>query len=156
MSSYKKYSELPESSNTTSSGSNGSRNDLLIPIESTDHKKSLVLNNKVVIVDVYGDWCAPCKAITPRFSELSKVYAQYGFIFAKEDVDKKITQNIRGVPSFQYFYNGEMVDTSTGADINDVKEKIEKLLVSFNNEKQRMPSHQQNSMTNAQFHNRNL
>ena len=154
MSSYKKYSDLPESSNKSSSG--GASNDLLIPIESTDHKKSLVLNNKVVVVDVYGDWCAPCKSITPRFSELSKVYSKYGFIFAKEDVDKKISQNIRGVPSFQYFYNGEMVDTSTGADINDVKEKVEKLLATFNNERQTMPSMQQSSMTNSQFHNRNL
>lgn len=156
MSSYKKYSDLPESSNTTSSGSNGPRPDLLIPIESTEHKKNLVLNNKVVVVDVYGDWCAPCKSITPRFSELSKKYSEYGFIFAKEDVDKKISQNIRGVPAFQYFYNGEMVDTSTGADINDVKEKVEKLLVTFNIDKQRIPTHQSNSMTNKQFHNRNL
>ena len=62
---------------------------------------------------------------------------QYGFIFAKEDVDKKISQNVRGVPSFQYFYNGEMVDTSTGADINDVKEKVEKLVATLNQERSR-------------------
>ena len=122
MSNYKKYSELPESN------SNNIKSDLIIDIESEEHKKKIVMNNKVVIIDIYGDWCQPCKAIAPRFANLSEKYKQHGFIFAKENVDKKISQNIRGVPAFQYFYNGKMLHSTTGADFADITEKVEGLL----------------------------
>ena len=122
MSNYKKYSDLADTS------SNVIKNDKVINIESTDHKKSLVFNNKVVIVDIYADWCQPCKSIAPRFSNMANEYEKYGFVFLKEDVEKKISQNIRGVPSFQFFYNGQMVDTSTGADMTEVKTKVDNLV----------------------------
>ena len=131
MSNYKKYSELGDTGSTSSKKSNSQSsndNNLVINIESEEHKKKLVLNNKIVIVDVYGDWCQPCKAIAPRIANLAEKYQPQGFIFAKEDVDKKISQNVRGVPTLQYFFNGKMVNTTTGADFTEIKEKVENLL----------------------------
>lgn len=117
--SYKKYSDLIEEE-TKDDGS-------IVEIVDTDQKKNLVKNNKVMIVDVYGDWCQPCKQIAPRFKILSDEYKKFGFVFAKENVDKNISQNIKGVPNFQYFYNGRMIGDTTGGDMQAVKTKLEEM-----------------------------
>jgi thioredoxin 1 len=118
--SYKKYSDLVE--DETKDDNSG------IPdIVDADQKKNLVRTNKVVVVDIYGDWCQPCKQIAPRFKLLSEEYKQYGFVFAKENVEKNISQNIRGVPNFQYFYNGRMIGDTTGGDMQAVKAKLEEM-----------------------------
>ena len=131
MSSYKKYSDLI----STEEAARKERvtehfqdeNDPVIYIENEEHKKQLVMNTRVVIVDVYGDWCMPCKQIAPRFANLAREYKKYGFVFAKEDVDKKISQNVRGVPNFQYFVNGRVYAMTSGADIAEVTSKLEEI-----------------------------
>ena len=119
--SYKKYSDLPDN------GQNLTNNSSIIEIENIQTKVDLLSKNKVVIVDIYADWCMPCKAVAPRFANLSEEYKPFGFVFAKENVDKQITQGIRGVPNFHFYYNGNLIHSIMSADINAVKEKLEEL-----------------------------
>lgn len=117
--SYKKFSDLV----VEEAKDDGS----ITEIVDVEQKKNLVRNNKVVVIDVYGDWCQPCKQIAPRFKSLSDEYKSLGFVFAKENVDKNISQNIKGVPNFQYFYNSRMIGDTTGGDMKAVKDKLEEM-----------------------------
>lgn len=147
MSSYKKYSDLGENkdmsaltntanntlySTQKSNGENVSPHsgggDKVLEIEDHDHKLKLITDNLVVVVDIYGDWCGPCKAITSRYSQLAENYSRPGVVFAREDVDKKISTRITGIPAFQYFVNGKMYTTTTGADMVAVKETVDDIL----------------------------
>ena len=98
-------------------------------IESSDHKKYLISNNKVVVVDVYGDWCGPCKAIEGKYNQMAQQYSRGGLCaVVKEDVDKKISTGVRGVPLFQFFFKGQPAGVITGADIGSVEKKLMQLL----------------------------
>ena len=126
MSQYKKYSDLAETKTDNA-------DDIIIDIKSSEQKLKLITgegfngHKKVAIVDVYADWCMPCKSIAPRFASLAKEYSKYGFIFAKENSDSKISTEVRGVPTFQYFYDGKLVGSTVGADMADVKLNLDKL-----------------------------
>ena len=44
---------------------------------------------KVVLVDFWASWCAPCKASFPMMAQLHKDYAARGFVIAAVGVDEK-------------------------------------------------------------------
>jgi len=119
MSSYAKYSSLGEQENPNFNAS------AVISIKSKEHKQQLCQNNRIVVVDVYGEWCGPCKQIAPRYAEMAQKYNNPGFcLLVNEDVDKDFSDGIRGVPAFQFFVNGQFVETITGADIKGVETKL--------------------------------
>jgi thioredoxin 1 len=131
MSNYKKYGDIINETRTTSETLSKNDNgvvDNIVSLESQEQLKNLVMNNKVVVVDIYGDFCQPCRAIAPRFSKLSNMYKDSGFVFVKEDCNKKITPGIRGVPTFNFYVNGvlQREDTIVGADIQAVENNLEK------------------------------
>ena len=44
---------------------------------------------KVVLVDFWASWCAPCKASFPMMAKLHQDYAARGFVIAAVSVDEK-------------------------------------------------------------------
>ncbi len=134
MTNNKKYGDIINETRTTPQTSNNNSNiDNIVSLESQEQLNNLVMNNKVVVVDIYGDFCQPCRAIAPRFSKLSNIYKDSGFVFVKEDCNKKITPGIRGVPTFNFYVNGvlQREDTVVGADIQAVENKLEKYRQNF-------------------------
>jgi len=83
--------------------------------------------DSMMIVDCFAEWCGPCKAISPHFDKLSKTYPDGRFY--RVDVDKvpDVAQelNIRHMPTFKVFKNGEPVDELVGA----IPPKLEELVV---------------------------
>ena len=69
------------------------------------------VKGKITVVDYTAVWCGPCRAIAPRFADLSVRYADVDFL--KVDVDKvkgaSKEADIRCYPTFQFFKGGEKV-----------------------------------------------
>ncbi|KAK5659173.1 hypothetical protein OQA88_1263 [Cercophora sp. LCS_1] len=72
---------------------------------------AILSSNTHVVVDFYADWCPPCRAIAPVFSELADNHAQAGELaFAKVNVDH--VNNVAGrygvsaMPTFLFFEKG--------------------------------------------------
>ena len=49
----------------------------------------LSTSGKVVLVDFWASWCAPCKASFPMMAQLHKDYAARGLVIAAVGVDEK-------------------------------------------------------------------
>lgn len=128
MSIYAKFRDLGEEGNQPGANHNNSYVELE-HIESIDHKNTIIGQNKVVVIDTYGTWCGPCKAVEPKFAQLAQQYNNQGVcMLVKEDVDKGFSEGVRGVPLFQFYKNGQFVDNVMGADIRKVEAKIIELL----------------------------
>jgi len=72
---------------------------------------SLVASTTHVVVDFYADWCPPCRAIAPVFSELADKHASNGHLaFAKLNVDHvghvAKRYGVSAMPTFMFFENG--------------------------------------------------
>ena len=121
MSQYKKLSTF---------GEKKTESEVIIPkILKIEDKMYLIQNYKVCVVDVYADWCGPCKIVSPLFSKLFTNYNIPGIcILAKENVDLKLSPNIQVVPSFQFFLYGQLESVISGADITLVENKIIELI----------------------------
>lgn len=105
----------------------------IIEIDSLEHRMYHIENYPIVIIDNYTSWCGPCKQIAPKFAKLGNKYQNQGVLCMKEDADKKFGNypvKLRGVPCFHFYVNGKFIPdyTITGADINQVEDKILQIL----------------------------
>jgi thiol-disulfide isomerase/thioredoxin len=102
-------------------------------IENLHHRKTIISNYPVVVIDYYTTWCGPCKTASPRFSQLAKKYGEKGILFMKEDAEKKFGDYpapLRGVPCFHFYIEGKFIPefTVTGASVEQVEENILNIL----------------------------
>ncbi|PLX24035.1 MAG: thioredoxin [Salinivirgaceae bacterium] len=71
-----------------------------------------------VVVDLWAEWCGPCKLLTPIMEEMTSEYEGKAVI-AKVDVDSNpgITAKygVRNIPTVLFFKGGEVVDKQVGA-----------------------------------------
>jgi len=71
-----------------------------------------------VLVDVWADWCGPCKAIAPIVEELAREY-EGRLKVMKRDVDENpstaSTYQVRGIPTLLIFKDGRLAERIVGA-----------------------------------------
>ncbi|WOL03700.1 thioredoxin F1, chloroplastic-like [Canna indica] len=84
--------------------------------------------DKVVVLDMYTQWCGPCKVIAPKFKELSEKHLDV--VFMKLDCNQENKPlakelGIRVVPTFKILKEGKVVKEVTGAKYDDLVSAIE-------------------------------
>ncbi len=89
-------------------------------------------SDKPVIIDLWAEWCGPCRMVGPIVEELAKEYEGKAVI-GKLDVDSNPATTskfgIRNIPTILFMKNGEIVDKQVGAVPKSVLVgKLEKLL----------------------------
>ncbi|XP_030540759.1 thioredoxin F1, chloroplastic-like [Rhodamnia argentea] len=83
---------------------------------------------KTVVLDMYTQWCGPCKVMAPKFRELSEKYSDV--IFLKLDCNQENKPlakelGIRVVPTFKILKDNKIVKEVTGAKFDDLVMAIE-------------------------------
>ncbi|GAB2277177.1 hypothetical protein Dimus_011884 [Dionaea muscipula] len=84
--------------------------------------------DKTVVLDMYTQWCGPCKVIAPKLQELSKQYLDV--VFLKIDCNQENKPlakelGIRVVPTFKILKHGKIIKEVTGAKLDDIVAGIE-------------------------------
>ena len=79
-----------------------------------------------VMVDFFSPSCGPCQMMMPIVDAMAREHINK-FIIAKIHTSKNqqiaLFFNIRGVPSFMFFKNGNLIDQISGAVSRDVLEQ---------------------------------
>ncbi|XXG49558.1 hypothetical protein AAC387_Pa02g3715 [Persea americana] len=84
--------------------------------------------DKVVVLDMYTQWCGPCKVIAPKYQQLSEKHLDV--VFMKLDCNQENKPlakelGIRVVPTFKILKECKVVKEVTGAKFDDLVLAIE-------------------------------
>lgn len=76
-----------------------------------------ILDNDIVLVDFWADWCGPCKMFAPWYEQVSEQHDDV--VFAKVDTETEqalaASFNIRSIPTLMAFRDDIMVFSQPGA-----------------------------------------
>jgi thiol-disulfide isomerase/thioredoxin len=131
--SYKSYSQIGKESSPQPQTSDFPE----VPsIKSQQHRNSVINGNLIVVIDVWGSFCEPCRTVAPAYAALSKKYTRPGFcVLYKENIEDQFLgiQRVTGVPCFHFYVQGKYQPdlTVTGGDLKTVEENLQKLISHF-------------------------
>jgi thioredoxin 1 len=76
-----------------------------------------IMNNDLLLVDFWAEWCGPCKSMHPIFTRMAKKYKSVRFARVNVDNAQDIATKygVQSIPTFIMFKNGENVNTMVGA-----------------------------------------
>lgn len=89
----------------------------VIDVTDASFEAEVLKADKPVLVDYWADWCSPCKQLSPIVEELSQTYGDR-MVFAKMDTNENTEvparRGVMGLPTLQFFRNGEVVQSLQG------------------------------------------
>ena len=86
--------------------------------------------DKTVVLDMYTQWCGPCKVIAPKFKELSEKYLDVVFLKLDCNQENKALAKELGlkvVPTFKILKHSKIVKEVTGAKFDNLVGAIEEV-----------------------------
>jgi thioredoxin 1 len=113
-------------------------------IESKEVFHEILKRYEIVFVDVWANFCAPCKMFSPMYDKLALEYKtnfeNNQIIFLKDCIDDETIEsihgsNIKAVPTFFLYLHGKLVGTMLGVNIQKMTEVCNILLSIHSNDK---------------------
>jgi len=105
----------------------------IVKIHSPQEYQKLIndYSDKIIIIDFWAEWCAPCKIFAPVFEKLQNDYP-HDFLFAKVDVDENSSLaqkfGITGIPTTAFIKNDNLIHKIVGTtNYDNMKQVLEKL-----------------------------
>lgn len=89
-------------------------------LEFTDanFEELVIKSGKPVIVDMWAEWCGPCRMLTPIVEEMAKDYegrAVIGKLNVDDNPEVTAKYGVRNIPTVLFFKGGEVADKQVGA-----------------------------------------
>ncbi|KAF8097932.1 hypothetical protein N665_0279s0061 [Sinapis alba] len=84
--------------------------------------------DKIVVLDMYTQWCGPCKVIAPKYKELSQKYQDMVFLKLDCNEDNKPVAKelgIRVVPTFKILKDNKVIKEVVGAKYEELLAAID-------------------------------
>lgn len=81
-------------------------------------QQEVLQSDKVTLIDLWAEWCGPCRMMTPVVEELAAEYkdrAVIGKLNVDHNPEVPMNYNVRGIPTFLLFKNGELKEKIVGA-----------------------------------------
>ena len=81
-------------------------------------KSDVLESKKIVLLDVWAPWCAPCRGMEPVLESLQddiKGWAEIIKLDASVEMDQVQELGVSALPTFLIYKNGQIVDSIIGA-----------------------------------------
>ena len=101
-------------------------------IAESDFVKEVLESSVPVLVDIFADWCGPCKMLAPTLDKVSKAYDGRATV-VKLDSEKagKVVGDykVSSLPTLLYFKGGKLESRASGLQTEKaIKETLDSLL----------------------------
>jgi len=101
----------------------------ITPIDSYIDFRQVISKDKIVFIDFWAPWCAPCKVIKPAFEKLSNNHGGVADFYSVDvnsydDIGHEV--RITFLPTFMAFKNGDVLGTVVGAHLAPLAEFVAK------------------------------
>ena len=85
-------------------------------IKTEEFNKEVLESDKPVLVDLWADWCGPCKMLGPVLEQVAGEQDDVKIVKVNVDEEQAIAEkyNIMSIPTLLLFKSGECVAKSIG------------------------------------------
>jgi thioredoxin 1 len=87
------------------------------PVTDATFEADVLKSNKLVLVDFWAEWCAPCRALAPTLEEIAdELSAKLNIVKLDVDANQDAAAQfgIRSIPTMILFKGGQPVDQIMG------------------------------------------
>lgn len=80
------------------------------------------VNNGIVLVDFFADWCGPCKMLTPIIDEIARTWEGGKILKVNIDNIPELAEkfDVQTIPTLLYLKDGKEVSRTIGFKPKDV------------------------------------
>ena len=88
----------------------------MLVVTKDNFKTEVEEHSGLVVIDLYADWCGPCRMLAPVLSELEGEYPEVKFCKINVDNDRELAKqfNVTGIPMVAFVKNNVFEDVSVG------------------------------------------
>lgn len=95
----------------------------VVDITSVNQFKQMIASYEIVALDVYANWCMPCKNVKPLYQQLARSLSSPRVAFCTLDCDLHLRSDITSLPTFEIWRHGQKTESIAG-DFDGFKSKL--------------------------------
>ena len=99
----------------------------MLVVTKDNFKTEVEEHSGLVVIDLYSDWCGPCRMLAPVLAELEGEYPEVKFCKINVDNDPELAKefNVKNIPMVAFVKDNTFADVSVGFV---PKENLKKLI----------------------------
>ena len=88
----------------------------MINLTKSNFKEEIENYNGLAVIDLWADWCGPCRMLAPTLDELEREYTNVKFCKINVDEEPELTRmfKVESIPTVAFVKNNTFVDISVG------------------------------------------
>lgn len=85
-------------------------------IEGNESNFNQLVNNDLVLVDFFAEWCGPCRMLEPVLDDVANDRSDFDIVKVDIDKNRALAQQfgVMSVPTLMIFKKGELIETKNG------------------------------------------